>query len=198
MESIRGLRIGLHSGYNQLRAREDDQPKTAFKCRFGHFQFTVTPLGLTNLPASFHELLVVCVLSDIDGILIYSPNLEQHIIDVEKVLKLLTMNKLFVKLKKCELFQDNVTFLGHKLSAEGLSVKEDKVKAIMAWSAPRNVEQVQSYLGTVGYYRKFIKDFGKKSAPLSHLFKKGVNWQWKRSQENAFNELKRLFRIHLY
>jgi len=123
MESIRGAKIftklDLHSGYNQLRVREEDQPKTAFKCRFGHFHFTVTPFGLTNAPASFqelmnnvlHELLGVCVLSYIDDILIYSPNLEQHIIDVDKVLKLLTKNKLFVKLKKCELFQDNVTFL---------------------------------------------------------------------------------------
>ena len=192
MESIRGAKIftklDLHSGYNQLRVREEDQPKTAFKCRFGHFQFAVTPFGLTNAPASFqalmnnvlHELLGVCVLSYIDDILIYSPNLEQHIIDVEKVLNLLTKNKLFVKLKKCELFQDSVTFLGHILSAEGLSVEKDKVKANMEWPTPKNVEQVQSYLGTVGYYRKFIKDFAKKSAPLTHLFKKGVDWHWTR------------------
>jgi len=65
------------------------------------------------------------------------------------------------------------------------------VKAIMEWPTPKNVEQVQSYVGTVGYYRKFIKDFAKKSAPLTQLFKKGVDWQWKHAQENAFNELKR-------
>jgi len=151
MESIRVAKIftklDLHSGYNQLRVREEDQPKTAFKCRFRHFQFTVTPFGVTNLPASFqtlmnnvlYELLGVCVLSyiDDDDILIYSPNLEQHIIDLEKVLKLLMENKLFVKLKKCELFQNNVTFLGHELSAAGLSVEADKMKAIIEWPTPR-------------------------------------------------------------
>jgi len=137
--------------------REEDQPKTAFECCFGHFQFTVTPFGLTNAPSNIqalmnnvlHELLGVFVLSNIDDILIYSPNLEQHISDVEKVLKLLSKNKLFVKLRKCELFQDNVIFLGHKLSAVGLSVEEDKVKAIMEWPTPKNVGQLQS----VGYYR---------------------------------------------
>jgi len=93
--------------------------------------------------------------------------LEQHIILVEKVLKLSAKYNLFVKLKKCELFQDNVTFLCYKLSAAGLSVEQDNVKAIMEWHTPKNVEQVQSYLGTVGCYRKFIKNFAKKS---THLF----------------------------
>ena len=173
LESIHGAKyftkLDLHSGYNQLRVREEDQYKTAFKCRFGHFEYTVCPFGLTNAPASFqalmnqvlNPLLGVCVLVYLDDILIFSPTLEKHIEDVESVLKLMEKNRLFIKLKKCELFKEEVSFLGHKVSVNGMSVEEDKIKAIRDWLKPSCVRDIQSFNGTCSYYRKFITNFGK-------------------------------------
>jgi len=202
LESIKGskyfTKFDLHSGFNQIRVREEDQPKTAFKCRFGHFEFTVTPFGLMNAPSTFqqlmntvlHELIGACVLSYIDDILIYSPTLERHQADVERVLQLLQKHKLYIKLKKCEIFQKEVTFLGHKVSENGLSVEEEKTKAINEWPTPTNVDQVHSFVGSVGYYRKFIRNFAEISCPLTHLFKKGVDFHWNEAQEQSFKRLK--------
>jgi len=87
-------------------------------------------------------------------------------------------------------FQETVTFLGHKVSKDGLSVEEDKVKAIKEWPTPTNVDQVHSFIGSASYYRKFIRNFAEISSPLTHLFKKGVDFHWGEPQEKAFNELK--------
>jgi len=124
----------------------------------------------------------------LDDILIYSPSLEQHIIDVRNAFNLLSKHQLYVKLKKCELFQNSVSFLGHRLSSDGLSVEEDKVKCIREWPLPKNVRAIQSFIGTCSYYRKFIKNF---SQILTELLKKDVEWHWNNGQQNAFDSLKK-------
>jgi len=99
-----------------------------------------------------HPLIGVSVLCYLDDILIYSPTLEQHIKDVTEVFDLLRQHQLYVKLSKCELFKHEVSFLGHKLSGGGISVEEDKVKAIREWPLPKGVRNIQSFLGAASYY----------------------------------------------
>jgi len=125
-----------------------------------------------------------------DDILVYSRSLSEHIRDVETVLQILMKHKLFIKLKKCEMFSESVTFLGHKLSAEGISVEESKVKAIREWPTPMNVKQIQSFIGCCSYYRRFIQDFAKRAEPLTRLTRKELEWEWKKEQQEAFNDLK--------
>ena len=116
-------------------------------------------------------------------ILIYSATLEDHFRDVRRVLDLLKKNQLYVKLRKCEFFVSNCSFLGHRLSAEGISVEEDKIRAIKEWPVPKNVRDIQSFLGACSYYRKFIKEFSKIAVPLTDLTRKGVEWRWRPEQQ---------------
>jgi len=139
---------------------------------------------------TLNPLLGSCVLCYLDDILVYSPTLDQHIKDVESVLQLLNENKLYIKLRKCELFKNKVSFLGHQISAEGVSVEEDKIKAIRDWPIPQCVRDIQSFHGTCSYYRKFIKDFAKLSSPLTDLLRKDVSFSWGRDQQSAFDKLK--------
>ena len=202
IESVRGMKWftkpDLHSGYNQLRVVDADQHKTAFKCRFGHYEFTVTPFGLCNAPSSFqammntvlYPVLGTKVLCYLDDVLIYSPTLKQHVEDVREVLELLRKNELFVKLKKCEFFRNKVSFLGHRVSGDGISVEEDKIKAIQQWPTPKTVRQIQSFLGAASYYRKFVPKFSQIAAPLIELLKRDTPWNWTGSQQSAFDRLK--------
>jgi len=105
-----------------------------------------------------HPLLGVCVLWYLENVLIYSPTLEQHIIDLRNVLQLLNKNKLCIKLKKCELFKNSVAFLGHNLSSDDISVEDDKVRSIREWPLPKCVRVIQSFIGPCSYYIMFIKD----------------------------------------
>jgi len=139
-----------------------------------------------------HPLLGVCVLCYLDDVLIYSPTLEQHIIDVRNVLQLLNKAKLYIKLKKCELFKNIVSFLGHNLSSDGISAEEDKVRSIREWPLPKCVRDIQSFIGTCSYYRKFIKDFSRIAASLTELIKKDVEWHWNNEQQNAFDSLRKV------
>ena len=202
IESVRGARfftkLDLHSGYNQMRVAPEDIEKTAFSCRFGHFEFVVTPFGLCNAPCSFqalmnsvlHPLLGVCVLCYLDDILIYSATIEDHSRDVTKVLELLQKNELYVKLRKCEMFTNACSFLGHHLSNNGISVEEDKIIAIKQWPIPKNIREIQSFLGAASYYRRFIPNFARIACPLTELTRKEVKWQWDLKQQQAFESLK--------
>lgn len=192
-------KIDLRSGYHQIRIHPDDIEKTAFRTRYGHFEFLVLPFGLTNAPATFMHLmndifrpfLDRFVLVFLDDILIYSKNEEEHQIHVNQVLELLRKNKLYAKESKCELFQTRVEFLGHIVDSEGIHMMEDKVKAILDWPILQSVEDVRSFLGTVGYYRKFVRMFSQIAAPLSALLHKETPFVWQMEQQQAFDALKR-------
>ncbi len=191
-------KIDLRSGYHQIRIHSEDVPKTAFRTRYGHYEFLVLPFGLTNAPATFmhlmHQifrpLLDSCVLVFLDDILIYSKNITEHEQHVRRVLELLRTNQLYAKESKCELFQSRVEFLGHIIDAEGLHMMEDKVTAMTGWPRPNNVAELQSFLGTVGYYRRFIRMFSDLSAPLTQLLQKGQPFIWADKQQQAFESLK--------
>lgn len=191
-------KIDLRNGYHQIRIHPDDVEKTAFRSRYGHFEFMVLPFGLTNAPATFMHLmqdlfrpfLDKFVLVFIDDILIFSKNLHEHQQHVKQVLDILRDNKLYAKLSKCELIKQQVEFLGHIVDAEGIHMMQDKVEAILKWPAPANKSELQSFLGLVGYYRKFIYMFSEIAAPLTQLLQKEQAYTWTQAQQQAFDTLK--------
>ncbi len=191
-------KIDLRSGYHQIRIHPDDVPKTAFRTRYGHYEFLVLPFGLTNAPGTFMHLMHQTfraflddfVLVFLDDILIYSKTLEEHERHVRQVLEVLRREKLYAKESKCELFKREVEFLGHHVGRAGVRMMNDKVQAVAEWPTPTKVIDVRAFLGTAGYYRKFIRDFSRLAAPLTHLTKDDVKWEWGAEQQTAFDALK--------
>ncbi|GJZ69616.1 putative reverse transcriptase domain-containing protein [Tanacetum coccineum] len=161
-------KIDLRSGYHQLRVHEDDIPKTAFRTRYGHFEFTVMPFGLTNAPATQ----------------------EEHEVHLGLVLELLKKEKLYAKFSKCEFWLREVQFLRHVINGDGIHVDPSKIKAVKNWEAPRTPFEVCSFLGLAGYYRRFIKNFSKIAKPFTVLTQKSKTFDWGEEQENAFQTLK--------
>ena len=191
-------KIDLRSGYHQLRIRNDDIPKTAFRTRYGHYEFTVMPFGLTNAPAAFMDLmnrvfkpfLDTFVIVFIDDILVYSESREQHREHLTIVLETLRKERLYAKFSKCEFWLEEVMFLGHVISKEGVSVDPAKVEAVLSWQQPKNARDIRSFLGLAGYYRRFIQDFSKIALPLTKLLKKEAKFLWDEKCEASFQLLK--------
>lgn len=192
-------KIDLRSGYHQLRIAETDIPKTAFRTRYGHYEFRVMPFGLTNAPAAFMDLmnrtfrdcLDKFVVVFIDDILVYSRDEEEHREHLGLVLSRLRERSLFGKLSKSEFWLGNVNFLGHVISKEGIAVDPDKIKAITEWPAPTNVHEVRSFMGLAGYYRRFVEGFSKIALPITSLVRKKAKFIWTEKCEEAFKELKK-------
>ncbi|MBS1986331.1 hypothetical protein JST99_00150, partial [Candidatus Dependentiae bacterium] len=151
-------KLDLQSGYYQIRMKEEDIHKTAFRTRYGSFEFLVLPFGLTNAPSTFMQMMQDImkpyldrfVISFLDDILIYSNTLEQHQQHVREVLQTLREHKLYVKQSKCELFKNQVEFLGFNIGRDGLSMVDEKIQAIISWPTPTNVKQLRSFLGLAG------------------------------------------------
>ena len=160
-------KIDLHIGYHQLRVREADIPRTAFRTRYGHFEFTVMSFGLTNAPVAFMDLMhrvfqpyldQFVVVFD-DDILIYSKSEEEHEDHLRIVLQTLRDHQLNAKFSKCRFWLIEVRFLGHVVSTSGVPVDPKKVKAIMSWERLKSVFEIRSFLGLARYYKRFIEDF---------------------------------------
>ena len=191
-------KIDLRSGYHQLRVLEDDIPKTAFRTRYGHYEFVVMPFGLTNASAVFMDLMNrVCrpyldkfVIVFIDDILIYSRTKEDHGKHLRLVLEKLREEKLYAKFSKCEFWIKQVAFLGHIVSEAGIHVDPSKIQTIENWKAPKTPTEIRQFLGLAGYYRRFIRNFSKIAKPLTSLTQKGVSFNWEDKQEEAFQQLK--------
>ncbi|KAK9002134.1 hypothetical protein V6N11_024822 [Hibiscus sabdariffa] len=191
-------KIDLRSGYYQLKVREQDVLKTAFRTRYGHYEFLVMPFGLTNAPAAFmdlmnrvfHEYLDQFVVVFIDDILVYSRTEEDHDRHLRLVLQTLSENQLYAKLSKCEFWIREIVFLGHVVSSEGIRVDPKKVEAIVNWKQPTSVTEIRSFLGLAGYYRRFVSGFSKVAAPLTKLLQKGVKYEWSDARQQAFEKLK--------
>src|SRR3954462_9485542 len=153
-------KIDLRTGYHQLRVREQDTEKTAFRTRYGLYEFTVMPFGLTNAPAVFMDMmnrifrpyLDKFVVVFVEDILIYSPTEAAHEEHLRIALQLLRDNKLYAKYSKCEFWLSEVKFLGHVVPREGISVDPSKVEAILEWSRPTIVPEIRCFLGLAGYY----------------------------------------------
>ncbi|QRW06191.1 Retrotransposable element Tf2 protein [Ceratobasidium sp. AG-Ba] len=176
-------KLDLRWGFNNIRIKEGDEWKTAFRTAYGIYEYLVMPFGLKNAPAVlqrmmndiFRHLLGVTVVVYMDDILIFSEKEENHAEHVKEVLKILRENNLYAKLSKCEFFVKKVIFLGLVITPEGISMEEEKIKAIMEWGAPRKIKEVQAFLGFVNFYRRFIAEFSKIARPLHDLTKKIPN-----------------------
>ena len=156
------------------------------------------PFGLTNAPAAFMDLmnrvfkpyLDRFVVVFIDDILIYSRSDAEHEEHLRIVLQLLREKELYAKLKKCEFWLREVTFLGHVISADGVAVDPKKIDAIRDWPRPTTVTEVRSFLGLAGYYRRFVEGFAKLSTPLTRLTRKGIKFVWSEACQRSFDELR--------
>jgi hypothetical protein len=194
-------KLDLKNGYNLIRIAEGDEWKTAFRTRYGLFEYLVMPFGLCNAPATFQamintvlrELLDEGVVVYIDDILIYSKTEERHIELVKKVLEKLKQTRLCASIKKSCFHVSEVGYLGYQISSEGISMSPSKVKTIQEWVAPQKVKDVQAFIGFANFYRRFISGFSKIVAPLTELTKKGVAFEWSSKCQQAFEELKRKF-----
>nr|GEV31228.1 putative reverse transcriptase domain-containing protein [Tanacetum cinerariifolium] len=169
-------KIDLRSGYHQLRVSDEDIPKTAFRTRYGHYEFQVMTFGLTNAPAVFIDLINrVCkpywdkfIIVFIDDILIYSRNKEEHANHLS-FLELLRKEKLYAKFSKCDFWIKTVHFLGHLIDSQGLHVDPAKIEAVKNWASPTSPTKIRQFLGLAGYYHRFIKDFSKIAKSLTIL-----------------------------
>ena len=191
-------KIDLRSGYYQLRIRAEDIPKTAFRTRYGHYEFLVMPFGLTNAPATFMDLmnrvfnqyLDQFVIVFVDDILVYSSSKEEHAQHLRIVLQTLREHRLYGKFSKCSFWLSEVNFLGHIISASGISVDPAKIEAVVQWEQPKTPTEVRSFLGLAGYYRRFIQDFSSIAAPLTRLTRKEERFIWTDECERSFRMLK--------
>ncbi|KAL0556468.1 hypothetical protein IC582_004982 [Cucumis melo] len=191
-------KIDLRSGYHQLRIRDSDIPKTAFRSRYGHYEFIGMSFGLSNAPAIFMDLmnrvfkdfLDAFVIVFIDDILIYSKTEAEHEDHLHQVLETLRSNKLYAKFSKCEFWLKMVTFLGHVVSSEGVSVDPAKIEAVTNWPRPSTVSEIRSFLGLAGYYRRFVEEFSRIASPLTQLTRKGTPFVCSPACESSFQELK--------
>ena len=193
-------KLDLRTGFHQIRVHDDDVAKTAFRTRYGSFEYRVLPMGLCNAPGTFmqlmndtfRDLLDRSVLVFLDDILVYSSTIEEHVVHIRQVLDRLRSAKLYAKLSKCEFAQPQVEFLGHHIGAAGLSVMQDKIAAVREWPIPKNISDVRSFLGLAGFYRRFVKGFSDIALPITELTKTttGEAFAWTPRHDVAFAKLK--------
>lgn len=192
--------LDLASGFHQIEMHPDDIAKTAFSTPFSHYEFTRIPFGLKNSPNTFQRLMNT-VLSGLQGlqcfvylddIVIYASSISEHSIKLKAVFDRLKNNNLLLQLDKCEFMRQEVVYLGHVISEKGVSPNPEKTKAISTYPTPKNVKQIKQFLGLVGYYRRFIKDFSKIAKPLTSLLKKNIEFEWSAEAEDAFLTFKNI------
>nr|GEY64907.1 hypothetical protein [Tanacetum cinerariifolium] len=191
-------KIDLRSGYHQLRVREEDIPKTAFRTRYGHYEFQVMPFSLTNTPTVFMDLMNhVCkpyldkfVIVFIDDILIYSKNKNEHEEHLKAILELLKKEELYAKFSKCKFWIPKVQFLDLVIDSQDIHMDPAKIESIKDWASPKTPTKIRQFLGLAGYYRRFIEGFLKISKSMTKLTQQGVKFDWGEKQKAAFQLLK--------
>ena len=186
------------AGFWQISLDEDSKEKTAFSTREGHFHFNVLPFGLKDAGNSFEraamaalaDLVGNTVLVYLDDLIICSKGTEEHFRKLRKVLEKLRAANFTLKLSKCELFRSELSFLGHRVSKDGLSVEESKKLAIRNCETPKDKEALKSFLGLMGFYRNFVPRFSHTAESLLKLLRKSSKFIWEEEQENAYQQLK--------
>ena len=163
------------------------------------YEFTVMSFGLTNTLAYFMNLMNKVFMEQldrfvvvfIDDILIYSRSAKEHEQHLRVVMERLRAHQFYAKFSKCEFWLQEVAFLGHVLTAEGVSVDPSKVEPVVDWIQPLNVSEIRSFLGLVGYYRKFIEGLSKIAKPMTKFLHKDAKFEWDEACEESFQELKK-------
>jgi hypothetical protein len=191
-------KLDLCWGYNNVRIKEGDEYKTAFRTKYGLFETLAMPFGLTNAPAAFQhfmndifwDMLDTKVVIYLDDILIFSKAQESHRRDVKEVLRRLAANQLFCKLSKCSFHVDTVDYLGLVISPRGISMEEKKIQAVKEWPTPQNVKQVQSFLGFANFLQRFVPNYSTLARPLHNRTHKEAKWEWGDSEQKSFEAIK--------
>jgi len=179
-------KIDLCHAYHLVRIADGDEWKTAFRTRYGSFEWSVMLFGLTNAPVAFQRfindifsnLLDICVMIYLDDILVYSNNMSEHHWHVKEVLKYLHKAGFYTKAERCEFHSESVEYLGYILSPSGLTMSDDKIKIIQDWPEPKKVKDIQSFLGFVNFYCQFIFNYSDIVIPLTHLTRKDIPWKF--------------------
>ena len=200
-------KLDLRDAYHRIRINKGDEWKTAFRTRYGHFEYLVMPFGLTNAPATFQAHVnkalrglvdITCVVY-LDDILIFSKDRETHIRDVTAVLRRLRKFRLYAKLKKCLFFAHAVEYLGFIVSRDGVAMDPRRVDTIRDWPVPQSFKDIQIFLGFANFYRRFIYEYSRITLPLTNMLKgmeKGVKkgpFHWGEDAAQAFNRLRAAF-----
>lgn len=211
LDRMRGARIftklDLRNAYHRVRIKRGHEWKTAFRTRYGHFEYLVMPFGLANAPATFQALMnetlaglldTICVVY-LDDILVFSKNPAEHKRHVGMVLERLRAHGLYAKLSKCEFNVAEVDFLGYVISANGVAMEKDRITSISEWPEPASVKEVQVFLGFANFYRRFIEGYSRIVHPITNLLKTTQNatkpggFKWTQECQEAFDNLKRTF-----
>ena len=200
-------KLDLKDAYHRIRIRKGDEWKTAFRTRYGHFEYMVMPFGLTNAPATFQAYInkalaglldEFCVVY-LDDILIFSNSEEEHIDHVRQVLQRLRQFKLYANPKKCQFLIREVEFLGFIVSTEGVAMDKSRIDTIQNWPRPKTYHEVQVFLGFVNFFRRFIRYYSRLAAPLTGLLQGSVQGrksgplEWGEREEHAFRQLRDAF-----
>lgn len=189
-------KLDVISAFHRMRIAKGHEFLTAFRTRFGLYEYQVMPFGLANAPSSFQNYIndtlkgyldEFCT-AYMDDILIFSRSFEEHVEHVKKVLSRLKQSGLQIDIKKCEFHQKSVKFLGLIITTEGIKMDPSKLQVIEDWETPKNVKDVQRFIGFINYYRRFIQNFGSIVIPLTDLTKKDNKFVWGPLQNEAFIE----------
>jgi len=190
--------LDLKSGYWQIKIRSEDKEKTAFSVGNGLWQFTVMPFGLCNAPATFERLMErilqglitkICLVY-LDDVIVFGKTFEEMVENLKQIFIRFREANLRINPKKCSLFGRQVKYLGHIITANGISTDPEKTNAVVEWPIPQSKKQVRSFLGFCSYYRKFVKDFSIIAKPLFVLTENQVKFLWTEHCQQAFDKLK--------
>ena len=190
--------LDLASGYWQVPMAEEHKEKTAFAAHCGLYQFEVMPFGLCNAPSTFERLMEnvlrglqwqICLVY-LDDVIVYSHTFEEHVERLQLIFERIKEAGLKLKPKKCHLFQQQVSYLGHVVSDEGVHTDPEKIQKVRDWPVPANVHEVRSFLGLASYYRRFVPAFAELASPLHKLTEKGREFIWTSECQGAFDKLR--------
>lgn len=203
LDALTGMRIfsalDLASGYWQIPIDEADREKTAFSTRFGLYEFNYMPFGLTNAPATFQRAMDMVLsglkwhicLVYLDDIIIFARDYDSHLHNLTCILQALATNKLTLRLDKCHFLMDQVNYLGHIISSNGIRPDPAKVRDIQDFPVPQNLRDVRAFVGLCGYYSNHVPNFTDIAAPLYLLTRKNVRFRWTDECQQAFESLKK-------
>jgi len=191
-------KIDLDAAFWQVAMTEESKPKTAFGCRYGHYEYNVMPMGLRNSPATFTTLMneIFVDLTDrgilvyLDDILIYSETEEEHRKLLTEVFERLKKHQLYPKLKKCEFFRSEIDFLGFTIDKNGKRPMSDKIHKALDFATPKNKKQLMQFIGLANYYRDHIDQFSIIASPMTDLLQKDRKFEWSDECQNRFEQMK--------